>query len=157
MSCLQECPTRYPTRVSYKGVRQECFARVSYKSVPQGCPTRIVRQECPARVPHKSVLQESVKICLGACFRVRVCIRVRVFHLVNFLILTPVAITFAPTDPGMNSSSKAQDRNPHELALYFLTHEPKFASATLPAGWVKNVSTILGVSKGGFWKQNTSI
>ena len=81
-SVVRECPTR----VSRKSVPQECPTRVSCKSVLQDFSTRVSdksgRQECPTRAFYKSVSYKSVKKCVGACFRVRVCMRVRGFHLV---------------------------------------------------------------------------
>ena len=83
----QECPTRLlrksVTRVSRKrmtnkSVLQECPTRVSYKSAHKS-----VLQQCSARVSQKSVSYKSVTNRLSVCFRVRVCIRVRGFHLVS--------------------------------------------------------------------------
>ena len=68
----------FPTTVSYKSVPQECPTRVR-KSVPQRFPKRM----CPTRVSRKSVSYKSVKNCLGVCFPIRVCIRVRGFHRVS--------------------------------------------------------------------------
>ena len=98
---------RVSARVTYKTVPQEFHTRLIRKSVPQECewqtrvsrksvPTRVshknVLQDCPTRVPrpHKNVLQECPtkvflarvsKIVWEFVFRVRVCIRVRGFHL----------------------------------------------------------------------------
>ena len=40
-----------------------------------------VRQECPTRALPTKVSYKIVKKCLADCFRLRVCIRVREFHL----------------------------------------------------------------------------
>ena len=75
--------------MSYKSVQQEC----PHKSVPQEFPTRVthksVLQECPTRVSQKSVPQECpTRVSFGHMeFFERVCIRVRVFHLVYFPFL----------------------------------------------------------------------
>ena len=87
----QECPTRVFFR---KCVLQECSARVPRKSeCHTGCPTRVHKsvpqvfptRMRPTRVSHKSVSYKSVNNCLAVCFRIRVCIRVRGFHLL-FLV-----------------------------------------------------------------------
>ena len=71
---------------AHKSVRQECPTRVSViQAVPQECmsvPQRFPKRMCPTRVSHKSVSYKSCNNCLGVRFRVRVCIRVRGFHLV---------------------------------------------------------------------------
>ena len=52
------------------------------KSIAQECP-----EQFSTRVSYKSVTQECQS--LAVCFRVRVCIRVRGFHLVLFDNLNP--------------------------------------------------------------------
>ena len=113
----QECPTRVLRKsvrqkchISYKSVHkyvlqdksapQECPTRVSYESVPQECPTRcstrvrkcvaqrFPKRMCATRASHNSISYKSAKNCLGVCFRVRVGIRVRGFHLVPFQMQT---------------------------------------------------------------------
>ena len=87
------------TRVSHKSVLQGCSARVSYKSechtrcptssarVHKSVPQRLPKRMRPTRV-HKSVSEcQELFGCLfsSTCFQVRVCTRVRGFHLVNFV------------------------------------------------------------------------
>ena len=66
----------------WKKSRKDVHTRVFNKSVPQECPTRVAcPQECPTRVsPTRVPYHKSVKQCLAACFRVRVCTRVRGLH-----------------------------------------------------------------------------
>ena len=65
--------------MSHQSVAQES-TRVSCKSVPQSDES--LAQECPTRVFYKSVSYKTVKKCLGVSLSVRVCIRIRGFHLV---------------------------------------------------------------------------
>ena len=68
-------------RVSYEGVLKECF-RTNDESVARECPTKVFYK----RVPFKSVKKCLSIIVLSVRFRARVCIQVRGFHLVCFLV-----------------------------------------------------------------------
>ena len=117
-SVLQECSARVfhksaqecPTRESYKSVPQECPTRIFCKSVSQEsvsykvshksaqeCPTKLSEKMCPTRVSRKSVSYKSVKNCSGVCFRARVCIRVRGFHLFFFCWVEGEVLSFRST------------------------------------------------------------
>ena len=64
-------------------VSDECPARVSDKSVLQSDES--VARECPTRAFYRSVSCKGVETCLGVCFWVCVCIRLRGFHLFYML------------------------------------------------------------------------
>ena len=146
----RECPTRVPqkgvpqecpTRVSHKSGLQECFAIVSHKSechtrcstrVHKRVPQRFPQRMCPTRVSHKSVScksYKSVKNCLGVCFQVRVCIRVRGFHLVSFFF--PFQVPPSPVRPQFIVFSACSP--PSALLTRFY---PTLFSADLPSACV---------------------
>ena len=59
--------------------------KVPHKSA-QDCPTKLYEKNVSYKSVPQSASYKSVKTWLGACFRARVCIRFRGFHLVSAFV-----------------------------------------------------------------------